>query len=174
MVGTIESCPHCGETYGGTILGFNDGLGAREFLCLKCKQPFVSGRMEWAEMGILGRARLVLVSLLLACVFGLAGGYVGRLLAQRYGAMPEDPPGAGFPFDFYFFVGAGAVAGLVILVQLLKLWGSARRSWQVPPPRMWARFFSFHTNMFLLFAAMIVLVGSAAYYGRDLIRHYLR
>jgi hypothetical protein len=142
-------------------------------LCLKCKQPFGSGRVEWAEMGVLGRIRLVLVSLLMACVFGLAGGYTGRLLAKRYEAIPEDAPGAGFVFDSYFFAGAGTVAGLVILVQLLKLWGSARRSGQVPPPRMWARFFSFYTNMVLLFAAMIV-VGAGGYYGRDLIRQYLR
>jgi hypothetical protein len=88
MVGSIESCPHCGEVYGSSILGFDDGLGAKEFLCLKCKQPFGSGRMEWAEMGFLGRLRLALVSLLLVSVFGLVGGYVGRVLAQRYEAIP--------------------------------------------------------------------------------------
>lgn len=69
MVGSIESCPHCGEVYGSNFLGFNDGLGAQEFLCLKCKQPFGSGRMEWAEMGFLGQLRLVLVTFLLPLSF---------------------------------------------------------------------------------------------------------
>jgi hypothetical protein len=176
MAGFIHSCPHCNDFWGASFLGLSDGLGSDIFECVKCQGHFHTGKQEWSQMGILRRIWFGIASLLQAAGLGFAGGLVGAATQLRWGETSVRPEGA------FFWGSASAVFGLVLLIQLLRIYWSIRRVHGKGPPYVRTRFFSFQTNLQFLFAMVILLVaiGSVGFsFYRDMkerghsIRHVL-
>jgi hypothetical protein len=162
-MGTVESCPHCGHLYGGSVFGIGDGIGSPQYLCVKCKQLFNSGRREWADMGLLRRLWAFIVSLLLAAMFGVAGGYITKTMALRYRWTEFESEHWVLPTERYTWAGAGVFAGLVLLAQLLKVVRSMRRSRGLSGPHVKARFLSLHTNLFFWCFVLVVLYAAVGH-----------
>jgi hypothetical protein len=162
-MGVIESCPHCGNMYGATFLFLDDCIGSPLFICAKCKQPFNSHRVEWAQMGFFRRLWVLIDSLLMATMFGFAAGYITKTVAFRFQWIENDHTHAVYPTERYAWTGAAVFAGLVFLVQLLKVYWSIRRTRGRSDPHLKARFFSLHTNLFFLFFVLVVLYAAVGH-----------
>ena len=67
-------CPNCQGVVASLPFGVCTWLGPRTFLCPRCKTPYDSRRLEWAEMTLKRRIWYVGVSILYTSMIGFIGG----------------------------------------------------------------------------------------------------